>query len=151
MTTLHVSREVEMHASQLVLLLATLMAALPGLSALRALPQMTAVVSSSKAITCYQCSYPGDNGCEDPFRQASQTCTGSVCVKSKWSNSSYTLIYRGCDDDPTTGCISGSLSGGIKIALCFCDKERCNSAQQLYYRPHTAIILLLVILVTRCH
>jgi len=41
-------------------------------------------IPSSQAVTCFNCETVWSTGCDDPFTSSS-TCTGDMCVKSKYT------------------------------------------------------------------
>jgi len=111
--------------------------------ALLALLTVVGLVSSTSAIKCYLCS--GTVDCADPFKKdGATTCDfASVCVKAK-TGSTFT---RSCS--PSIGYIGCKSVGSV--TTCACDKELCNSGQQLNYGPYIILILLLALLLFNFH
>jgi len=109
--------------------------------------------SSANAIRCYSCDSRNTGECGDPFRNNSlvQSCANDAvgCVKNKQSGVGETTVYRSCygpTGRPTVHSGCGSMTvDEVTQTYCVCDKDFCNSGQQLhslYFRPHYMLIMI---------
>jgi hypothetical protein len=125
------------------------------------------LVTSSDAISCYQCHETGrtrNYSCSDEFKNSwlIEKCSYDVhCFKANGLfYGGINIVGRGCRSGippefsahmstDNVGCSESSFEENQEIqynsTICLCDKDFCNFGQHIYVTPYVTLILLLVL------
>ncbi|KAG5683195.1 hypothetical protein PVAND_012491 [Polypedilum vanderplanki] len=111
---------------------------------------VVACVSSSSALRCYQCLFPGEPKCQNPSELSPETCSDpstaesalgikAVCLKSVVDIQGVKQITRSCSKQG--GQINACSAFKDHVEHCsVCDSDLCNGSSNLLVSIWTTLV-----------